>query len=270
MIPAKKSLGQNFLKSKEALRALIEAGNITPDDVILEVGPGKGVLTEELLKLARKVIAIEKDDRLIELLSEKFKTEIENDKLVLLNQDILEFDPTSLGLRPLPPKGEYKIIANIPYYITGIFLQKFLSTEAQPRCMVLMLQKEVAERIVAKDGKESILSMSVKAYGTPKYIMTVKAKYFSPAPKVDSAIIAINTISKNFFTDFSEQTYFEIMKLGFSHKRKMLVGNVSEKYPREKVVEILRTVNISEKVRAEDIPLESWRQLIRLFAIMQG
>jgi 16S rRNA (adenine1518-N6/adenine1519-N6)-dimethyltransferase len=133
MIPAKKSLGQNFLRSKEALRAMIEAGDVSADDTILEVGPGKGVLTEELLKRAKKVIAVEKDDRLIELLQEKFKTEIENGKLELVRGDILDFDTTTpprrLGTPPFQGgENSYKIIANIPYYITGTFLQKFLES----------------------------------------------------------------------------------------------------------------------------------------------
>jgi 16S rRNA (adenine1518-N6/adenine1519-N6)-dimethyltransferase len=292
MIPAKKSLGQNFLKSKEALRALVEAGGVTSEDVILEVGPGKGVLTEELVKLAKKVIAVEKDDRLIELLNEKFKNEIAEGKLEILHQDILEFDPKLLSTTPpraqpsqnasagtvgTPPNlggdGEvrYKIIANIPYYITGTFLQKFLESDVQPSTMVLMVQKEVAQRIATKDpatgqpsGKESILSISVKAYGTPKYIMTVKAKYFSPEPNVDSAIICINGISKDFFTTFSEQKFFEVVKLGFAHKRKMLIGNLSEKYPREQLLDVFAKVGMNEKARAEDLELSQWKQLIEL------
>ncbi|MCC2631138.1 MAG: hypothetical protein K0S38_947 [Candidatus Paceibacter sp.] len=309
MIPAKKSLGQNFLKSKEALRALVEAGAVTSDDVVLEVGPGKGVLTEQLVKSAKKVIAVEKDDRLIELLTEKFKTEIAEGKLEIVHQDVLEFDPEVLGVEHpspsstvLPSKGEfpsselsginaisripplkevptrfagaparrgrrgggcYKIIANIPYYITGAFLQKFLESDLQPSRMVIMLQKEVAQRIVAKDGKESILSMSVKAYGKPKYVMTVKAKYFSPEPNVDSAIIVIENISKDFFNDFSEEKFFEIMKLGFAHKRKMLVGNLSEKYSREHLLAAFSQVGINEKARAEDLELSQWKLLIQ-------
>ena len=251
---AKKSLGQNFLKSKEALRSLISAGDIQPTDNILEVGPGKGVLTEELVKLAHKVIAIEKDDRLIELLSEKFKQEIEHNKLVILHQDVLEFNPEETS---------YKIIANIPYYITGTFIQKFLEADFQPTKMVIMVQKEVAQRIVARDGKESILSISVKAYGEPKYIQTVQAKYFSPEPNVDSAIILINNISKSFFSEFSEKTFFEVVKTGFAHKRKMLIGNLKNNqiYKSKNLEELFATLNISPKARAEDITLEDWKNL---------
>ena len=277
---AKKSLGQNFLKSREAINSIIESGSITPEDTILEVGPGKGVLTTELLKLARKVIAVEKDSRLISELNEKFANEIKGGKLELIEGDILEYHPGLLATtvindgKPVdgPPKlggvsslregvVPYKIIANIPYYITGTFLQKFLEIDNQPSRMVLMLQKEVAMRIVAKDKKESILSMSVKAYGNPKYVMTVKAKYFSPAAKVDSAIILINDISKSFFDAVTEEDFFKFMKLSFAHKRKMILGNLSENYPREILEKAFDEMGIDKKIRAEDMTPETMKKL---------
>lgn len=251
---AKKSLGQNFLKSAEALREIILAGDLKAGDVVLEVGPGRGALTEKILGAGANVIAIEKDHELIPVLEEKFKKEIEDKRLEIIEKDILEYEQV----------GEHKIIANIPYYITGTFLQKFLETENQPEKMVLMLQKEVAQRIVAKDSKESILSISVKAYGVPKYVMTVKAKYFSPAPNVDSAVIAINNISKKFFTDFTEKDFFRIIKAGFAHKRKMLAGNLSALFPKEKILEAFQKINLNEKTRAEDLVLEEWRKLISI------
>src|SRR3989344_3189802 len=155
---AKKSLGQNFLTSHAVAQDIIAAAHITPDDVVLEIGPGKGFLTEGLLQKAKKVIAVEKDGRMVEYLKDKFREEIRNGKLELIHQDILSFDPAGCGLRVTG----YKLIANIPYYITGEILRTFLSGDTQPSLMVLMVQKEVAERIVARDGKESILSMSVK------------------------------------------------------------------------------------------------------------
>jgi 16S rRNA (adenine1518-N6/adenine1519-N6)-dimethyltransferase len=252
----KKSLGQNFLKSQEALRDIITAGDIKADDVILEIGPGKGALTDLLLQHAGKVIAIEKDRELIALLSEQYKQEIEEKKLVLLEDDALEFDIFFI-------KGNYKLIANIPYYITGALIQKFLTALHQPEHMVLLVQKEVAQRIVARDKKESILSMSVKAYGTPKYIGTVKAKYFSPAPKVDSAVILVEKISRDFFQDISEALFFEIMKKGFAHKRKMLIGNLKEyaQITNKSLEEIFDSLHINKKARAEDLTLEQWKQL---------
>jgi len=257
---AKQSLGQNFLKSEPALRKIIEAGEIKPDDIILEIGPGKGALTKKLLERAGLVIAVEKDRELFEFLKEKFTNEIENGKLTLKNEDILEFNVEQNilertlgrsdgdGQRKFSAenfRGEsedvlrnYKIIANIPYNITGAILKKFLTEKNQPERMVLMVQHEVAKRIMGRENrstslrtKESILSISVKAYGEPKMIMKVGARYFSPAPKVDSAIIAIKNISRKFFEEnkINEEKFWEIVKAGFAHKRKKLSGNLKNK-----------------------------------------
>jgi 16S rRNA (adenine1518-N6/adenine1519-N6)-dimethyltransferase len=173
---------------------MCSAGEVNEKDIVIEIGPGKGALTEKLLERAGKVIAIEKDCELVKFLQEKFKKEIENGKLELIEGDILKLRITNYELR------KYKLIANIPYNITGAIIKKFLTEENQPEKMVLLVQKEVAERIVARDGKESILSLSVKAYGEPKYIMKVSKRFFSPEPKVDSAIIAINNISRGRFS----------------------------------------------------------------------
>lgn len=254
---AKKSLGQNFLKSEDALRTIIQAGNVKNTDTILEIGPGKGALTEKLIPLAKKVTAIEKDRDLFELLEEKFKNEIDSGKLELVNADILDFNPKNLA--------PYKIIANIPYNITGAILKKFLSSSHQPEQMVLLVQKEVAERIVARDKKESILSMSVKAYGKPKFIKKVPARYFSPAPKVDSAIISIEHISKDLFKNSAgnEKRFFEVIKAGFAHKRKVLASNLEVQLPSGEWRKKFNQCGIPEKVRAEDIDLKDWICLIK-------
>ncbi len=219
---AKKSLGQNFLKSNLALKKIIEAGEITPDDIVLEIGPGRGALTSKLLEKAGKVIAVEKDNQLFSFLKEKFAEQITNSSLVLVHDDILEFDTSDYKMK------KYKVIANIPYNITGAILKKFLTKKSQPERMILMVQHEVAKRIVAQDKKESILSISVKAYGEPKMVMKVPARYFSPAPKVDSAVIAIKNISCKTFqeNEVDEEKFWEIVKMGFSHKRKKLSGNL--------------------------------------------
>ena len=176
MFKTKKSLGQNFLKSQKALEDIISAGRISKKDCVIEIGPGKGALTTHLIKTGAKVIAIEKDDRLISELNEKFPT------VKIIHDDILKFDLNSIP--KLISTSTYKLIANIPYYITGEIIEKYLSSKYQPSTMVLMVQKEVADRIVAKDGKESILSIAVKVYGKPKYISIVKKKYFSPEPNL--------------------------------------------------------------------------------------
>ena len=248
----KKSLGQNFLKSKKALSDIVLAGKIQSGETALEAGPGTGALTEHLLAAGARVTAVEKDRRLIPLLKEKFFADIVSKKLTLIEGDILEIPISSLGL------SKYKVIANIPYYITGQFLRNFLGSETQPSDMVLLVQKEVAERIVARDGKESILSISVKAYGTPRYVETVKAGSFSPAPNVDSAILSIENISKKNFSDFSEKKFFTILKAGFAHKRKLLSGNTG--IPEE----VLAKLGIPSKARAENLRLDDWKKLAKL------
>jgi 16S rRNA (adenine1518-N6/adenine1519-N6)-dimethyltransferase len=251
---AKKSLGQNFLKSEPALRKIIEAGEISSSDVVLEIGPGRGALTEKLLAKAGKVIAVEKDRELLEFLTNKFATHIASRTLVLVHGDILEFEMEKYV------EGKYKIIANIPYNITGLILKKFLTCDHQPERMVLMVQNEVAKRIVARDGKESILSMSVKAYGEPKMVMKVPSRYFSPAPKVDSAVILITGISRKFFENskISEKRFWEVVKSGFAHKRKKLSGNLRGVLGLKK--EILEQFG---NKRAEDLALRDWVMLAR-------
>ncbi|MBX4211079.1 16S rRNA (adenine(1518)-N(6)/adenine(1519)-N(6))-dimethyltransferase RsmA, partial [Candidatus Parcubacteria bacterium] len=184
-IHAKKSLGQNFLKSRSVVFKMLEAAKVTAEDTVVEIGPGKGILTRALVEKAGRVIAIEKDDRLIEYLQNEFRDAIEKGQLTLIHGDILDLNLESLKLKA----RSYKLIANIPYYITGQFLRKFLEAKLQPTVAVVMLQKEVTDRIIARDGKESILSMSVKAYGRPSKVAKVPAKFFSPPPNVDSAIL---------------------------------------------------------------------------------
>src|ERR1035437_46992 len=178
-IHAKKSLGQNFLKSKSALTAMIKAGEISAGDTVLEIGPGKGALTEKLLETGAKVIAVEKDDRLIEVLEEKFADQMQNGAFHLVHADILDVDLSVLGLK----NHNFKLIANIPYYITGLIFRKFLEGNVQPTKLVMMVQEEIADRIIARDNKESLLSLSVKAYGIAKKVMKVDQENFSPADR---------------------------------------------------------------------------------------
>jgi 16S rRNA (adenine1518-N6/adenine1519-N6)-dimethyltransferase len=254
---SKKSLGQHFLRSERALSSIIDAGDVVPTDLILEIGPGEGVLTQKLLNMAGKVVAVEKDDYLFKSLQEKFSKEIEKGKLDLIHGDILEFDPNVLKFYK---DLDYKIIANIPYNITGAILKKFLSAEHQPEKMVLLVQKEVAKRIV--DERGSILSISVRAYGQPNYIETVKAGSFAPAPRVDSAIIAIEDISKSFFTTFSEEDFFKLLKAGFRSKRKKLLSNLAQVLGKEKVTKAFQNLSLDENVRAEELSIEIWGKLV--------
>jgi 16S rRNA (adenine1518-N6/adenine1519-N6)-dimethyltransferase len=254
---AKKSLGQNFLKSEVALRKIIDAGEIKPEDIILEIGPGKGALTKKLLASGCQLIAVEKDNNLYELLKDKFEKEISSGQLKLINDDILDFD-----LSYQPQTTSYKLIANIPYNITGAILKKFLTAEHQPELMVLLVQHEVAKRIMASDKKESILSISVKAYGEPKMLMKVQARYFSPAPKVDSAIILIKNISRKNFREngVDEEKFWTIVKAGFAHKRKKLSSNLKTAYKNKNYGDMASLEELKNK-RAENLTLEEWIKL---------
>ncbi len=264
---AKKSLGQNFLKSKIALLAMVKAGEISEKDTVLEIGPGQGALTEKLLETGAKIIAVEKDDRLIEFLKEKFAKEISSEQFKIIHGDILDLDLNFLTA------NSYKLIANIPYYITGLIFRKFLSGSIQPEKIVILVQKEIADRIIARDGKESLLSLSVKVYGNPKKIMKVEKEHFSPKPKVDSAILLIDNISKNFFTEIaheksadlvaSEEKFFEVIKAGFAHKRKFLIANLKEIGQGKNLREIFYASKIPEKSRSEDLKLEDWKNLVK-------
>ena len=265
----KKSLGQNFLKSEKALGDIVRAGNISDSDTVLEIGPGKGALTEKILETGAKVIAVEKDIELIPILTEKFAQYIESSSLVLVHEDILEFDPLSYKPARTTDRsgrlkaGDYKLIGNIPYYITGAIIRKFLESDYQPRSMTLLVQKEVAERIVARDGKESILSISVKAFGEPKIVAKVPKRYFTPEPKVDSAVIHISDISNKKLENIGTEAFFKVVKAGFAHKRKVLAGNLADlSISKEQILAIFNKLGIDAKARAEDLSLSEWISIV--------
>ncbi len=241
------------MRDKNALRKIADAASISSGDTILEIGPGEGDLTRELLLCGAKVIAVEKDRRLIPILEEKFSEEISSGRLVIIEEDILKFLPSSYQLQA----KSYKLVANIPYYITGELIRKALSVWPAPLACVLLLQKEVAERIVARNGKESILSISVKAYGKPSFGGVIKAGAFRPAPKVDSAILIIEGISKVNFQKIDEKTFFDLVKAGFAHKRKMLGGNLKALLG-QNLENSLNACGIAAKARSEDLTLEKW------------
>ena len=249
-------LGQHFLKGAWAARALARAAAISEEDTVLEIGPGKGALTRELLLTGARIIALEKDASLVELLREKFADEIAAGKLTVISDDVRNALPKTLGLE----NGKYIVAANIPYYITGEILRQFLTAETQPKRMALLVQKEVAQRIISK--RESILSLSVKAYGVPKIVAKVPRGNFSPPPSVDSAIIVIDGISRGFFDTIAEKGFFDIVRAGFASKRKFLSGNlVNHGYKKGPVLEAFLHCGILEKARAEEIPLEKWKPL---------
>src|SRR3989344_5823526 len=261
----KKSLGQNFLRDEKILRKIADFAQIEKGDTVVEVGPGEGTLTKFILEKAGKVIAIEKDESLAEKLKERFK-EVKKERLEIIVGDILAYN--------LKTKNHH-LVGNIPYYITGEIFRKFLESENQPKSLTFVVQKEVADRIMTRDGKESILSISIKAYGKPEYGGVIKAGSFVPRPKVDSAIIAVRNISKGRFKQISppapltlrgepkktteELLFFEIVRKGFAHKRKLLIRNLNISK------DIFEKLEIPEKARAEDLKVEDWFALAKSF-----
>lgn len=258
----KKSLGQNFLKSEEILDEIISAADFHDGEKVLEIGPGKGALTEKLLARSQRVIAIEKDENLVNFLREKFKKEIENRKLILVAGDILE-----INLQKLFEENEfenYKLIANIPYYITGKILRLFLDINQKPELLVLLVQKEVAERICSGLGKMSILSNVVQYFGMAKIVIPVPKESFDPIPKVDSAVIKIVIKNRESDLDYNKKL-FKLIKMGFSSPRKTLLNNLSSglQLEKEEMQKLLGKIEVKSTIRAQELSLEEWKKLER-------
>jgi len=252
---AKKGLGQHFLMHRQTSERIVLAAGVTEHDTVLEIGPGTGVLTRELLARAKKVYAVETDHELIPRLTETFAAEIEEGRLVLLHEDIRSFDPARIT-------EEYLLVANIPYYITGELIRQFLTASHKPRSMTLLVQKEVAVR-VAREKKESLLSLSVKAYGTPRYDFTVPKGAFIPAPKVDSAVLSILHIQSPFTNSEEEARFFSILRAGFAHKRKRLKKNLEDVATKEAVAVAFNEAGLGENVRPEELGLSEWQSLLK-------
>jgi 16S rRNA (adenine1518-N6/adenine1519-N6)-dimethyltransferase len=249
----KKSLGQNFLMHRQIAERIVDAAKVNEADTVLEIGPGTGMLTRALLAKAGKVIAVEADHELVPKLEEDFADEIFSKKLEIIESDIRAFNSKTI-------KGEYKLVANIPYYITGEIIRQFLTAAHKPTSLAILVQKEVAVRI-AREPKESLLSLSVKAYGTPKYEFTVPKGAFFPAPNVDSAVLSVSDIHMPFTNETVEARFFEILHAGFAHKRKRLAKNLEDVAPAVKVTDAFIKADIDTNARAEEIPLEKWQIL---------
>lgn len=264
-------LGQHFLTSRDIARQVAEAAGVACGDTVLEVGPGRGILTQQLLTLGAHVAAVEKDPTLVKFLQDHFMNEIQDVRFKIYEGDIRDqniLESLFLNLE----SGHYKVAANIPYYITGELIRLFLTAQHQPTTIALLVQKEVARRITDVQ-KESLLSLSVKVYGTPRYVRTVRAGSFSPPPKVDSAILAIEHISRsNFSSPRHEERFFELLHIGFGQKRKTLLGNLAKIQglrfkiqDKDRLLDVFAQLGLNPKVRAEDVPLATWLQLTRLF-----
>lgn len=250
---AKRELGQNFLTSSAVARTIATAVSRPAGALVLEIGPGKGMLTHELLESGARVTAVEKDPELLPVLTERFAEALKDGTLTLVEGDIRDgFIQTMTG--------EYHVVANIPYYLTGELIRLLLEAPNQPKTMTLLIQKEVAERIVGRSGG-SILGMSVGIYGTPKMLRKVSRGLFSPSPKVDSAILTITDISRERLGSIDSKHFFSILKTGFAHKRKVLVRNLENLLPRSTVLEALAKRGYTASARAEELGLEDWKLL---------
>lgn len=265
MAPLKR-LGQNFLVSEGVLKKIVESADLRKTDVVLEVGPGFGVLTAELAREAAKVIAVEKDKKMVRALKDNLaEWGIEN--VSAMEGDILKLNALELIKNHSPRTTRHKLIANIPYYITSPIIRKFLEKEeVKPELIVLLVQKEVARRICAK-AKMNLLAISVQFFGNPKIEFYVPAGAFYPKPKVDSAVIKIAPFGKPPLPKERIPDFFALVKAGFASPRKQLAANLTRyfKTPREKIEEIFASLGFGLKIRAENLSVNDWLALFWRF-----
>jgi len=250
----KKSLGQHWLKDPEILADIAEAAELTSDDVVLEIGPGLGTLTSRLLARANSVTAVEFDADLARKLPGQFPGK----KLTVVNQDILQFNLNQL------PK-DYKVVANVPYYITSKIVEKLMTAENKPSIAVLLVQKEVAERIAADPGNMSVLSVSVQIFAEAELDIEVPRQFFTPPPKVDSQVVVLRMRNNPLITPEDQRDFFRIVKAGFSAKRKKLRSSLSGGLGIDKGMaeELLKNAGISPDARAEDLSIDDWKRLLK-------
>ena len=253
-----KGLGQNFLADDAVLMRVIDAAEIEPEDTVLEVGPGLGTLTRLLAERAQRVVAVELDARLVQIL-EDILAPYENIELV--SGDILEVKLSD----HFSTRG-YKVVANIPYYITSALLRHLLEAEHPPGRLALTVQKEVAERICAPTGNLSLLALSVQVYGNPKIAARIPAGAFYPVPKVDSAVVRVDLFPEPAIPENQLNTFFRLIKAGFSQKRKTLKNALSAGMQWDKMAteDILLEAGIDPKRRAQTLSLEEWGKVVKV------
>ena len=247
-----KGLGQNFLVNEAILANILKAANVSKEDTVVEVGPGLGVLTKALAEQAGYVIAIEKDASMVQILKDTLR---EYNNVEIIHGDALKVTSYELQVT------RYKVVANIPYYLTSPLMRKFIESKNQPEQMVLMVQKEVAQRICSKPPRMSLLAVSVQFYAEAKIVAKVPKKYFWPSPKVDSAVISI--IPKQEKPSVDADAFFTVVKAGFSQPRKQLANNFSVAFKKDRpnIEAWLFQNNINPKQRAETLTLQDWINL---------
>jgi 16S rRNA (adenine1518-N6/adenine1519-N6)-dimethyltransferase len=262
----KKFLGQHFLQDRRILKKIIAAARLSQKDVVLEIGAGRGILTEALLKRAGLVVAIEKDSELCEFLKKKFER---TKNVEIICSDVLKLNPASILSPHIPSRPlitPYKIVANIPYYITARLLRTIFGKWQKPKLVVLMLQKEVAERICAKPPKMNLLAVSVQYFANPSIVAYVKRTAFKPQPRVDSVIIKL--IPKSSYIERSRdrrtgERFFTAVRTGFKQPRKLLLNNLSSLYGKDSVLKTFDKLGINHLARPGDISLDAWVNLAK-------
>lgn len=253
MLQNKKSLGQHWLKDPEILADIAEAAELTADDTVLEIGPGLGTLTSRLLARAGQVTAVEFDGDLARKLPGQFPGK----NLTVVNEDILRFD---LGALP----AGYKVVANVPYYITSKIVEKLMTAENKPSLAVLLVQKEVAQRIAAGPGEMSILAVATQVHAEAGLDVDVPRQFFTPPPKVDSQVVVLRTRDEPLVLPEDEKDFFRVVKAGFAAKRKKLRSSIAAglALSKSEAEELLRRADIDPEQRAEDLGIDDWLRLM--------
>ena len=261
-----KGLGQNFLIDPAALGKIVAAAELTPDDIVLEVGAGLGTLTRRLAREAGHVVAVELDRRLIPVL-ESVLAGLDN--VTLVQGDILALDPAAL-FQPPTSNLQYKVVANLPYYITSAVLRHLLEAALKPQRMVLTVQREVAERIVARPGQMSLLAVSVQFYGQPRLLFRIKPGSFYPSPGVESAVVRIDLYAAPPVPVEETAAFFRVVRAGFAQRRKQLRNTLAAglRQPPEEVADRLREAGVDPRQRAEALSLEEWARVTRVLGAL--
>ncbi|HCR56041.1 TPA: ribosomal RNA small subunit methyltransferase A [Candidatus Saccharibacteria bacterium] len=247
-----KALGQHWLHDRLILEAIADSANLTSEDIVLEIGPGLGTLTSVLLDRAKEVVAVEFD----EALARKLPGQFPGKKLQVKNEDILSFDLSQL------PAG-YKVVANVPYYITSKIIHTLMTATNKPSKVVLLVQKEVAERIVAEPGDMSILAISAQVYAEASLGVEVPRAFFTPPPQVDSQVVVLETRKQPLVGPELERGFFWLIKAGFAERRKKLRSSLAAGLHRDKAAidDLLKTAQISPEARAQELSIEDWKKL---------